>query len=280
MLRSVKKRIKLLIRALTRPWVTRRSLARSLRAAGVREGGALLVHSSLSSLGFVPGGAAAVIAALHDAVGPRGTLLMPAHTWEWMNKGCRVFDARTLPGCVGALAEAFRLMPGTVRSLHPTHSVCAAGPDAVRLTAGHEQALTPCGAGTPYARLLEEDGQILFLGASLDSNTAFHTMESLCGFPHLLRPGAESFEIIAQDGTRQARAFRQHLEGIARRYAGTEQELVDAGVARTATAGGAKLILLGGAALAAWTRRLLENDPLALMADRHQDMAALTAKSS
>src|SRR4051812_43450965 len=55
----------------------RASLAAQLRAAGVRAGGPLLVHSSMSSLGHVPGGPDTVLDALQDAVGDGGTLVLP-----------------------------------------------------------------------------------------------------------------------------------------------------------------------------------------------------------
>ena len=277
MLKSAKRTVKHVLRALTNRWITRGTLARSLRELGVREGGLLLVHSSLSSLGFVPGGAMTVIRALRDALGPDGTLIIPTHTWEWMNKGLRVFDARSTPGCVGSLPEVFRNLPGALRSLHPTHSVAAAGPLARWITEGHEMCDTPCGGGTPYAKLLEKDGQILFLGATLESNTSFHTMEAICGFPHLLRAGAESFEIIALDGTKQQRAVPQHLEGIGRRYDDMEEPLIKAGVARRGFVGSAKVLLLSGQLFAQIVAQWLRDDPLCLMADRHQPMPASPA---
>ncbi len=272
MLKRVKKSVKQVLRALTQRWVTRSSLARDLRSIGVREGGVLLVHTSLSKLGFVWGGAPAVIGALRDVLGPQGTLIIPTHTWEWMNKGCRVFDAKELPGCLGVLPEVFRKQPGVLRSLHPTHSVAALGPATQRLLEGHEAADTPCGTGTPYAKLLEEDGQILLLGATLDSNTAFHTLEAQCGFPHLLRSGEETFQIISRNGEQQSRMVRQHLEGIGRRFAEQGQALEEAGVARRGSAGAGEMLLLSGRPFAEWGVRLLKSDPLALMADRHQDI--------
>ena len=57
------------IAAAARP-ATRSSIATELRTLGIERGMTLMVHSSLSRLGFVAGGAHAVVLALLDAVGP------------------------------------------------------------------------------------------------------------------------------------------------------------------------------------------------------------------
>lgn len=269
LLRPVKRLAKSALRPLTRPWTTRGRIARDLRALGIREGGALLVHGSLASLGFVPGGGRAVVRALCDAVGREGTLVIPTHTWEWMNAGCRVFDSRTTPSCVGVLPEIFRFMPGVVRSLHPTHSVAALGPRAVDLTAGHEHSTTPCGPGTPYARLLEMDAQILFLGATLASNTCFHTIEAMGGFPQLMRNEVPVFDIIDTAGHTEKIAVPLHLEGVVRRYAELEEPFISAGFARRGKVGPAVSILVSGGAMQRWTLDLLRKAPDALLAPPH-----------
>src|SRR3954447_16315795 len=59
---------------------TRTSIAADLRALGVTQSCVLLVHSSLSSLGWVCGGPVAAAGALLDVLGPSGTLVVPTHT--------------------------------------------------------------------------------------------------------------------------------------------------------------------------------------------------------
>src|ERR1700757_4146836 len=59
---------------------TSRSIIEDLVSLGIRRGNVLLIHSSLSALGWVCGGAPAVIYALLDTLGATGTLAMPTHS--------------------------------------------------------------------------------------------------------------------------------------------------------------------------------------------------------
>ena len=54
----------------------------ALKQVGVRDGQTIMVHTSLSSLGFVCGGAQTVIEALIECVGENGTLMMPSQSWK------------------------------------------------------------------------------------------------------------------------------------------------------------------------------------------------------
>jgi len=134
--RQLKRTAKVAVRAASKGWCSADRITRDLRALGVRESGTLLVHSSLSSLGFVRGGPKAVIEALRAAIGPQGTLVLPTHSWERSGRGDFTFDIRTTPSCVGAISETFRTMGGVTRSLHPTHSVAAIGPLSASLFRG------------------------------------------------------------------------------------------------------------------------------------------------
>ena len=57
--------------------ITRAGICRALDSLGLREGDCVMMHSSLSALGYMEGGADTVVDALLDAVGPTGTLLVP-----------------------------------------------------------------------------------------------------------------------------------------------------------------------------------------------------------
>lgn len=241
--------------------LSRAELCTCMQNLGVRHGGVLLVHSSLSALGYVPGGGRTVIEALQNVVGPTGTLAFPTHTWEWMDAGLRAFDVNTAKGCVGTIAEIFRRLPDAKRSLHPTHSVAALGPLAVELIKEHELAETPCGMGTPYAKLLDLKGQILLIGCGLEANTAFHTIEALAGLPYLMEPSAEQFSIVDSHGVTKSINVKRHKSGIKRRFVELEASLVDVGAARRHRIGNTAMILLDGELFKSHMMRAIHLDP-------------------
>lgn len=177
------------------------SLSDQLRQLGVYEGQVLLVHSSLSSLGWVVGGPVAVVEALLKAVGPAGTLVMPSHTgdnsdpshwgapavpeswWPAIRASMPPFDrAKTPTRGMGKVAEAFRSWPGVIRSYHPTTSFCALGPVAEEITRGHDLA-DGLGDRSPLGRLYDLAAHVLLLAVGHGSNTSLHLAEARASWP-------------------------------------------------------------------------------------------------
>ena len=180
--------------------VTQRSLVADLRALGIQSGTTLLVHSSLSKLGWVAGGAQAVVLALLEILGPEGTLVMPAHTaqlsdpsrwsnpsvpegwWPAIRAETPAFDPRLTPSqAMGAVAEAFRGHPEALRSAHPLTSFVAVGAHAADVTADHRLG-SGFGEHSPLARIYELDGGVLLLGVGHDNNTSLHLAEDRAEF--------------------------------------------------------------------------------------------------
>ena len=96
-----------------------------LRNAGINEGDCVILHSSLSSLGHIDGGASTVVEAIIQCVGESGTAVFPAFTFapEYNKDNPPVFDVRSSScvKCIGIIPETSRTRPGGIRSLRPTH---------------------------------------------------------------------------------------------------------------------------------------------------------------
>ena len=192
---------------------TQMQIAHDLMALGVRKSGVLLVHASLRSLGKVPGGAETVVCGLLRALGENGTLLMPALSYTYTGVNNPIFDLLHTPSCVGALPEYFRTRTGTIRSVHPTHSVCGVGQKAESLLKEHYLDTTPCGEHSPFYRLREVRGQILFLGCGMRPNTSMHAVEELVQPPYLLG-GPVDYRIILAPGKEMSMRVKRHNFGI------------------------------------------------------------------
>ena len=196
--------------------VHRELLAADLGRLGVEQGTTVMVHASLTSLGWVVGGEQAVLEALRDAVGPEGTLVMPTQSWQlcdpaflgqtpeewWPTIRARlpVYDPRRSPTrTMGAVAELFRTLPGTLRSSHPHRSVAANGPMAGAITAVHDLDC-PSGERSPLRALYDADGYVLLLGTSPAKTTVLHLAENRAQWPakRTVRNGAA----LLRDGVR------------------------------------------------------------------------------
>lgn len=187
-----------------------KKMAEDLRALGLKSGDAVLVHSSLSSLGYVEGGADTVIDTLLEVLGDEGTLLMPALSYRTVRPETPVFSIKDSPSCVGKITETFRLREGVKRSMHPSHSVCAVGKYADELLDGHIDTDTPAGATSPFALLPKYSGKLLMLGCGLNPNTSIHAIEEQFRPEYLMRKGKFPFKLIDGDGNVTEKEYEFH----------------------------------------------------------------------
>lgn len=170
--------------------LTQNDLLKQFRAIGIQEGDVLLVHSSLSKIGYVEEGPKTVVEALMRAVGAKGHLLMPTSPNSSLQleyiRGLEIFDVANDASKLGAISEYFRKLPQAIRSAHPTEPVSCVGEDAEWFTTDHFGCLTPYTENSPFYRVSERKGKILYLGVTLDNaGTNLHTLEdAIENFPY------------------------------------------------------------------------------------------------
>lgn len=244
-------------------------LQQQLRNLGIRPTDTLLIHSSLKSIGEVEGRGEAVIEALLDYFVPNGGLLVfPTLTYNLSARGIPLYRVSETPSIVGRLTELFRARPEAVRSWHPTHSVAAAGRDAVDFTAGHEKFDTPAARQSPWGRLIDRRAKILFIGTGLSCNTFLHGVEEhfnpLLGLTEI----PELLYVETPDGRMLEVPSRRHNNAHSRFYAKLEPFFDRAGLLTRGKFGDADCHLLPAAELADFVTGLLRRELLLFTHDR------------
>ncbi|MFX1497632.1 MAG: aminoglycoside N(3)-acetyltransferase [Promethearchaeota archaeon] len=179
---------------------TKNSLKQDLKNLGIQEKAIIIMHSSLSSIGWTIGGPISVIKAMMEILTPKGTLIMPTFTgdntepsnwqnppvpekwWKIIRENMPEFEPMTTPTRgMGRIVETFRSFPKVFRSTHPVSSFAAWGKYAKKITKIHDLN-SDLGENSPLSRIYDLDGQILLLGVSHESNTSLHLAEYRCDY--------------------------------------------------------------------------------------------------
>lgn len=189
----------------------------------------VLVHSSLSSFGYVVGGAKSVVDALCEITREGGTALFPTLTGtkEHSVQNPPIFNPISNACWTGLIPETARKYEQSIRSLHPTHSVSAIGKDAELLTKDHINSLTPCDDLSPYGKLAKsENGYILLIGVSHNSSTMFHHVEEIAGVDYHMLDDFVETSIILNSGEIK-RHYLLHKWGTPRNFGVMEPILIE-----------------------------------------------------
>ncbi len=179
---------------------SRASLARDLRALGVRAGDVVMVHASCRAIGEVAGGPDEVHLAIKDVLTPDGTLMMYASCPRYYDEVGRgnltaeeeaeilehlpAFDAESARAARdnGALVELFRTWPGSRVNDHVARFV--AWGREVDFLFSEQPWNFAFGRGSALERFTELDGKILLLGSDHDNVTYLHYPEHIGDFPN------------------------------------------------------------------------------------------------
>jgi aminoglycoside 3-N-acetyltransferase len=170
-------------------------IRKELKALGIKSGMNVMIHSALSKVGHLRGGADAIIDALLNLIGKKGTLLAPSFN----HFSARVFNPLVTPTTNGAIPEAIWRRADAVRSQHPSHAIAAIGPNAKAWCEGHlENGIWA--ANSPIGHLIESGGYVLSLGVDHNTTTAYHLAEIALKVPCLDQFGSVD-RIVMPDGS-------------------------------------------------------------------------------
>jgi aminoglycoside 3-N-acetyltransferase len=202
------------------------NISKELARLGVKEGTTLLVHASMKSMNrWIVGGETAIVLGLEAVLGASGTLVMPTHTsslsepshwqnppvpeswWSVIREEMPPYRPDLSPTYyMGAMAECFRKLDGTIRSSHPQLSFAARGRHAETIARGHslDHGL---GEDSPLARVYDQDGWVLLLGVGHDKNTSLHLSEHRANYGSK-KIGKQGAPVLV-DGVRQWVEFEE-----------------------------------------------------------------------
>jgi len=259
--------------------LSQQDIERALRDVGVTNGDLLFVHSSLSALGHIEGGADTIINALLAVLGPEGTLVLPTFSrcvffYDVELTGdsyIRPYHPEKSPVVTGRTPQVFLDRTGVVRSRHPTHSVGVIGPLSEECIKDHRETDSPASRRSPLGKLVDLGGKILMLGAPLGSLTFIHLIEDCLNLPFLKRAYGW---IEREDGSIETVAIPKWLPGHrdwytppaderklfrALRVAGWQTQRLDVGLG--------KLELIDAQQLFQIAIQVIGNDPTLLLCD-------------
>jgi aminoglycoside 3-N-acetyltransferase len=202
----------------TKEPITHSRLIADLRNIGLTSEDVVIVHSSMSKIGWIVGGPVTVIDSLMEVVGPEGTLLFPAQStdnsepspwqypavpeswWQTIRDETPPFRPEVTPTRgIGRLPEVFRKYPHVNRSNHPQVSWAVWGRHAQYITETHpvDQAY---GENSPLGKAYEFKAKILLLGATHESNTSLHYAEAKTNIPNF--PWMKRSSAVLENGKR------------------------------------------------------------------------------
>ena len=176
--------------------ITKEVLIHKFSQLGIKEGDTLLVHASLSSLGYVVGGAEALYYTLREVIGNEGTIVVPSQTveisdpasWQYPPVPQEWHDVirDAMPAyskelsyskAMGAFSQFIGILPDSIRSNHPMYSFTAIGEKAIEII-GQDSFDFPFGDETPLGRLYSIGAKILMIGTDFETNTSLHLAEN------------------------------------------------------------------------------------------------------
>ncbi len=187
--------------------ISKADLMSDFKQIGLQKGDTVLVHSSMSKIGYLENGPQTFVDALIEYIGEEGNVMMPTSPNPMLQldyaRSTNTFDINQSPSALGAISEYFRKMKDVKRSWSPTEPVSVCGKDADFLTNSHHIDNSPYTSNSPFQKLYQLNGKIMYTGVTLENaGTNLHTLEDAVDFEYPIYYKDE-FEFDVKTATKQ-----------------------------------------------------------------------------
>jgi len=141
----------------------------------------IIIHSSLFRLGIIEGGINSLMNCIREVFDESYTLAVPTFTFKYANT--HYWSYNETKSETGILCEKIMKLNGTLRSIHPFHSIAAFGPNAEYLT--NSICESSFGANSAFEKLYKLKAYNLSLGSEFIGGATFcHYAEELLKVPY------------------------------------------------------------------------------------------------
>lgn len=256
------------------PIVTQSDIVAGLRSLGLAAGESIMVHSSLSALGNVQGGANAVIDAVLEVIGPKGTVVFPTFTGvaiEFIGKP--ITDLKAFTGIVPATARGRK---DFVSGKHPLYSITAKGPLAQKWVDMEDEYIFPSAEKKWLYDMGQVGGKTMLLGCDHSGNSSIHVACELARLEYKVQDikwwdtTTEEFLKLPRDKQKEMMDYHMGFKlpyGLDKHMNSIEWPLVEAGALKIGIIGQATVRIMKIADLVRVGVEALKKNPW-LLADR------------
>ncbi len=251
--------------------MTQNDIVNGLRDLGLKTGDIVFLHSSLSSFGYVDGGADTVVKAFLEVLGTEGTLSAPIFRNYFWDGPDQVWDRDNSPSLMGRISEAIRTWEGNYRSHHAPHPIAAIGKMAEDLTDRHN--ITDFSFDSPFARLIELNAWIVLLGVDFNVCTMIHLIEERAEVPYRRWINLSGTVIDKGIPTMMNYRFFARYPGIENDFIKFGKILEKEGLVRTVKIGNSIVKAVRSRDLYERAMSLLRQDPLFFVSTETKDSA-------
>lgn len=181
---------------------SRPEIIEQLKNMNAPQDSVVIMHSSLSAIGAIEGGAENLLNILIEYFTEKGGLFcVPTHTWNNLNKEITL-DMTSDNNCLGAFSTIALRSGLGIRSENPTHSLVVFGDKnkAKELIKNEPFIKSPTAPESCYGKLYSLDGYVLLVGVAQSSNTYLHSVDEILGIKNRMAETPISTRVLKENG--------------------------------------------------------------------------------